>query len=46
MTKAPKVSYLLEPKGLNTAPAIALSVRYIQKVYGNDTVCLLLPATI
>lgn len=44
MTKAPKVSFLLEPKGLNTAPAIALSVRYIQKVYGDDTVCLLLPA--
>ena len=28
--KAPKVSYLLEPKGRNTAPAIALAVRHIQ----------------
>ena len=29
--KAPQVSYLLEPKGRNTAPAIALAVRHIQK---------------
>ncbi|MDB2477095.1 mannose-1-phosphate guanylyltransferase/mannose-6-phosphate isomerase [Alphaproteobacteria bacterium] len=42
--KAPKVSYLLEPKGRNTAPAIALAVRHIQKVYGDDTVCLVLAA--
>ena len=28
--KAPKVSYLLEPRGRNTAPAIALAVRHIQ----------------
>ena len=44
MPKAPKVSYLLEPKGRNTAPAIALAVRYIQKVHGDDAVCLVLAA--
>jgi mannose-1-phosphate guanylyltransferase len=43
-SKAPKVSYLLEPKGRNTAPAIALAVRHIQKAYGDDAVCLVLAA--
>ena len=42
--KAPKVSYLLEPKGRNTAPAIALAVRHIQEAYGDDAVCLVLAA--
>ena len=42
--KAPKVSYLLEPKGRNTAPAIALAVRHIQKLHGDDAVCLVLAA--
>ncbi|MDA8544980.1 mannose-1-phosphate guanylyltransferase/mannose-6-phosphate isomerase [Alphaproteobacteria bacterium] len=42
--KAPKVSYLLEPKGRNTAPAIALAVRHIQKVHGDAAVCLVLAA--
>ena len=42
--KAPKVSYLLEPKGRNTAPAIALAVRHIQKAHGDDSVCLVLAA--
>ena len=42
--KAPKVSYLLEPKGRNTAPAIALAVRHIQKTYGDAAVCLVLAA--
>ena len=42
--KAPKVSYLLEPKGRNTAPAIALAVRHIQKMHGDDAVCLVLAA--
>ena len=42
--KAPKVSYLLEPKGRNTAPAIALAARHIQKVHGDDAVCLVLAA--
>ena len=43
-SKAPKVSYLLEPKGRNTAPAIALAVRHIQKAHGDDAVCLVLAA--
>ncbi len=42
--KAPKVSYLLEPKGRNTAPAIALAVRQVQKAHGDDAVCLVLAA--
>ena len=42
--KAPKVSYLLEPKGRNTAPAIALAVRHIQKTHEDDAVCLVLAA--
>jgi len=42
--KAPHVSYLLEPQGRNTAPAIALAVRHIQKVHGDDAVCLILAA--
>ena len=42
--KVPKVSYLLEPMGRNTAPAIALAVRHIQKAYGGDAVCLVLAA--
>ena len=42
--KAPKVSYLLEPKGRNTAPAIALAVRHIRKAHGDDAVCLVLTA--
>jgi mannose-1-phosphate guanylyltransferase/mannose-6-phosphate isomerase len=42
--KAPKVSYLFEPKGRNTAPAIALAVRHIQKTHGDDAVCLVLAA--
>ena len=41
---APNVSYLLEPKGRNTAPAIALAVRHIQKLQGDDAVCLVLAA--
>ena len=42
--KALKVSYLLEPKGRNTAPAIALAVRHVQKAYGDAAVCLVLAA--
>ena len=41
---APKVSYLLEPKGRNTAPAIALAVRYIRNTHGDDAICLVLAA--
>ena len=40
----PKVSYLLEPKGRNTAPAIALAVRHIQKIHGDEALCLVLAA--
>ncbi|MDB2536643.1 mannose-1-phosphate guanylyltransferase/mannose-6-phosphate isomerase [Alphaproteobacteria bacterium] len=43
-SKASKVSYLLEPKGRNTAPAIALAVRHIQRAHGDDAVCLVLAA--
>lgn len=42
--KAPKITYLLEPEGRNTAPAIALAVQQIKKVYGDDAVCLVLAA--
>ncbi len=42
--RVPQVSYLLEPKGRNTAPAIALAVRHIIKAYGDDVVCLVLAA--
>ena len=42
--KVPKVSYLLEPKGRNTAPAIALAVRHIRNTHGDDAVCLVLAA--
>jgi len=44
LPEAPKVSYLLEPKGRNTAPAIGLAVRHIQKAHGDDAVCLVLAA--
>ena len=38
------VSYLLEPQGRNTAPAIALAVRQIQAEFGDDAICLVLAA--
>ena len=41
---APKISYLLEPKGRNTAPAIALGVKHIQEAHGDDALCLVLAA--
>ena len=37
---APKVSYLLEPKGRNTAPAIALGCSAYSKGHGDEAVCL------
>ena len=40
----PNVSYLLEPNGRNTAPAIALAVRHIQKEYGDEAICFVLAA--
>lgn len=38
------ISFLLEPQGRNTAPAIALAVRQIQTEFGDDTTCLVLAA--
>ena len=42
--QSPKIKYLLEPMGRNTAPAIALAVREIQAVYGDNVLCLVLAA--
>ena len=44
LNKAPKTSYLLEPMGRNTSPAIALGVQHIQNVHGDDAICLVLAA--
>ena len=44
MVDAPKVRYLLEPKGRNTAPAIALAALACQEAHGADAVMLVLPA--
>ncbi|MEP6943671.1 MAG: mannose-1-phosphate guanylyltransferase/mannose-6-phosphate isomerase [Betaproteobacteria bacterium] len=41
---AQRWSYLLEPFGRNTAPAIALGTLYAEAVYGADAVLLVLPA--
>jgi mannose-1-phosphate guanylyltransferase len=40
----PLVRYLLEPKGRNTAPAIALAALACAQVHGFDSVMLVLPA--
>ncbi len=37
-------SYILEPVGRNTAPAIALAAHYAAKQYGDDTILLILSA--
>ena len=37
-------SFILEPFGRNTAPAIAAATRYVAKVHGNDAMLLVLPA--
>ena len=44
MTDPPKAKYLLEPKGRNTAPAIALAALTCQASAGDDAVMLVLPA--
>ena len=44
MMDPPKARYLLEPKGLNTAPAIALAALACQASDGDDAVMLVLPA--
>jgi mannose-1-phosphate guanylyltransferase len=41
---APSVHYLLEPKGRNTAPAIALAALHSAKIHGPDAVLVVLPA--
>ena len=40
----PKTSYLLEPKGRNTAPAIALAALACSQAHGPDAVMMVLPA--
>lgn len=37
-------SFILEPIGRNTAPAIAMAASYASGIYGNDTILLILPA--
>ncbi len=44
MPHAPKTSYMLEPKGRNTAPAIALAALQVAREHGKETVMLVLPA--
>lgn len=44
MAQPPKVSYLLEPKGRNTAPAIALAALAVAEQHGRDAVMLVLAA--
>src|SRR5215208_1928419 len=40
----PKTQFLLEPKGRNTAPAIALAALFCAEQHGLDTVMFVLPA--
>lgn len=44
MADPPRASYLLEPKGRNTAPAIALAALACAAAHGRDAVMLVLPA--
>ena len=44
MADPPSVRYLLEPKGRNTAPAIALAALSVAENTGPETVMLVLPA--
>lgn len=37
-------SFILEPIGRNTAPAIAMAASYASTMYGDDTILLILPA--
>lgn len=37
-------SYILEPSPRNTAPAVAVAAHYAAKIYGDDTIMLVLPA--
>jgi mannose-1-phosphate guanylyltransferase len=40
----PRLTYLLEPFGRNTAPAVALGALYAEAMYGSDATLLVLPA--
>ncbi|MDH6420917.1 mannose-1-phosphate guanylyltransferase/mannose-6-phosphate isomerase [Polynucleobacter sphagniphilus] len=44
MADPPQVRYMLEPKGRNTAPAIALASISVAQTHGRDAVMLVLPA--
>jgi mannose-1-phosphate guanylyltransferase len=44
MADPPHPHFLLEPKGRNTAPAIALAALACQQAHGDDAVMLVLPA--
>lgn len=44
MEDPPQAKYLLEPKGRNTAPAIALAALTITQSHGREAVMLVLPA--
>jgi mannose-1-phosphate guanylyltransferase / mannose-6-phosphate isomerase len=44
MAQPPRASYLLEPKGRNTAPAIALAALAVAQQHGRDAVMLVLAA--
>lgn len=39
-----KMSFILEPFGRNTAPALAASALQVARTYGNDAIMLVLPA--
>jgi mannose-1-phosphate guanylyltransferase/mannose-6-phosphate isomerase len=40
----PRLTYLLEPFGRNTAPAVALGALYAEAMFGSDATLLVLPA--
>ena len=44
MDQLPRVNYLLEPKGRNTAPAIALAALAVAQQHGRDAIMLVLAA--
>ncbi len=44
MADPPRPHYILEPRGRNTAPAIALAALACQQAHGDDAVMLVLPA--
>ena len=44
LADAPNTQYLLEPKGRNTGPAIALAALHCAKVHGADAIMMVLPA--